>query len=176
MAASAAMTPAFWRSRRRYLAKCAVILAVILIGGSVFKRYCFIGLDPQTVTSTGYRWYLVFRHSMPTSAGQYVAFHVDARVEPRFHVGEVFLKRISCMYPCHVEETVDRLALNGTSVPPLNLEVVAKLGHRPEDYVSTRDLLPGQMFVTGSYPRSFDSRYWGDVSATQVIGRAYPLY
>ncbi|WP_439861800.1 S26 family signal peptidase [Pseudomonas sp. MBLB4136] len=39
-----------------------------------------------------------------------------------------------------------------------------------------RRLMGGELFLLGSHPESFDSRYFGPVSADTVIGRAQPLW
>lgn len=173
---AAIVSRAYWRSRTRYLVKCAVLLAAIIAGGATFERYCYIGRDPQDVLSTGYRWFFVMRRHAASAAGEYVAFKVDARALPYFKPGEIFVKRIACMFPCHVEESETSLSLNGEPEPPINPLVVAKLGRSVKDFQSSRDLRPGEMFVLGSNPRSFDSRYWGELTQDQVVGLAHPIF
>jgi type IV secretory pathway protease TraF len=34
---------------------------------------------------------------------------------------------------------------------------------------------PGALFVLGSHPQSFDSRYWGLVEPSEILGRVVPL-
>jgi type IV secretory pathway protease TraF len=35
---------------------------------------------------------------------------------------------------------------------------------------------PGSLFVLGTHPQSFDSRYWGLVAPPEIIGRVVPLW
>ncbi len=34
----------------------------------------------------------------------------------------------------------------------------------------------GSLFVLGAHPKSFDSRYWGTVTTSEIIGRVLPLF
>jgi type IV secretory pathway protease TraF len=39
-----------------------------------------------------------------------------------------------------------------------------------------RQLDFGEYFVVGTHPRSFDSRYFGPIAETSIIGRAHALW
>lgn len=43
-------------------------------------------------------------------------------------------------------------------------------------WAGCRYLRSGELFLLGSHPTSFDSRYFGPVTVTNVIGRAWPLW
>lgn len=168
-------TREFWETRRLFLRKAALLTLVAAAAWTTWDHFCWLAYDPQQISCTGYRLFVVVRHQVPTRAGQYVAFVTDDRFAPMFKVGERFGKLIACTFPCHIEEGVDHLTVNGHVRDSINPALVAKLGKRPADFVRSLDLKPGEFFVMGVDPHSFDSRYWGVVKPEQVVGRVYPL-
>jgi len=49
-------------------------------------------------------------------------------------------------------------------------------GRRMPAWHGCRRLAPGHLFVLGDDPHSFDSRYFGAVSASNIVGRAVPIW
>src|SRR5581483_4137249 len=106
-------TREFWETRRVFLRKAALLTLTAAAAWTTWDHFCWLGYDPQQISCTGYRLFVVVRHQVPTRAGQYVAFVTDDRFAPMFRVGERFGKLIVCTFPCHVEEGVDHLTVNG---------------------------------------------------------------
>ena len=65
--------------------------------------------------------------------------------------------------------------VNGTAYAD-GLLVAYETNVDPNLFVRETDLGKDQYFMLGQSPRSFDSRYWGTISETQILGRAYPLF
>ena len=74
----------------------------------------------------------------------------------------------------HVEVDADHTVINGVTVSN-GLALSEKLGKTPSDYTRQVNIPGNAIWVTGSHPRSFDSRYWGFVYERQIIGKAYAL-
>lgn len=55
------------------------------------------------------------------------------------------------------------------------LDLLRKLKRDAEVYYRTEVVPPGHVFVMGSAPNSFDSRYWGPVPLERIIGRGEAL-
>jgi conjugal transfer pilin signal peptidase TrbI len=45
------------------------------------------------------------------------------------------------------------------------------IGASPEGFVRSFTLAPGQIFLMGDNPLSYDGRYYGPISETQIVGR-----
>lgn len=69
------------------------------------------------------------------------------------------------------------VVVNGVLVPNSAPVPADAAGRRlPRPWFGTYTVLPGQVWLVSSYnPASFDSRYFGPVSADLVDGRAYPV-
>lgn len=50
------------------------------------------------------------------------------------------------------------------------------LGHSIEDYQTEYTLKDNEYFMVGETPDSFDSRYWGPITQSQIEGEAYAIY
>jgi len=77
-----------------------------------------------------------------------------------------------------IDVATDGVALNGAPVPESELRAVDSRGraleHTPE---GPTILAEGRFFVMGMNPsRSWDSRYFGAVSANQIVASARPLW
>jgi conjugal transfer pilin signal peptidase TrbI len=58
----------------------------------------------------------------------------------------------------------------------LDQSIVKILKRKTEDFIRTFVVPEGEMFMLGTEPGTFDSRYWGTIKQEQVIGKAYGLY
>ena len=43
-------------------------------------------------------------------------------------------------------------------------------------YVGRRVLQADEFWMLGTMPMSFDSRYWGPINGSQIVGRAHVLF
>lgn len=89
--------------------------------------------------------------------------------------GVPLLKRIGAVAPQLVCVGEGAMRIDGVLVAA----VLAQDGaHRPmQSWARCRALANGELFLFSNvHPASFDSRYFGPVDASAVIGRAYPLW
>ena len=85
------------------------------------------------------------------------------------------LKRVGAVAPQHVC-VVDALVWID-SVPVAAVLPTDRLGRPLPSWLQCRQLRPGELFLLSSTnPASFDSRYFGPVSASAVIGVARPVW
>lgn len=85
------------------------------------------------------------------------------------------LKRVGAMAPQEVCIAGDSVRIDG--VPSAVVLPADRLGRPLPSWQQCRQLRPGELFLLSVVnPASFDSRYFGPVSASTVIGIAHPVW
>ncbi|MDQ2140806.1 S26 family signal peptidase [Alcaligenaceae bacterium A4P071] len=85
------------------------------------------------------------------------------------------LKRVGAVAPQHVCIVAGQVRIDG--VPAAAALPVDRLGRPLPSWPHCRPLAEGELFLLSvTNPASFDSRYFGPVSAPAVIGVAHPLW
>ncbi|MCQ4321540.1 S26 family signal peptidase [Stutzerimonas stutzeri] len=85
------------------------------------------------------------------------------------------LKRVGAVAPQHVCIVAGQVRIDG--VPVAAVLPADRLGRPLPSWPHCRSLAEGELFLLSTTnPASFDSRYFGPVNASDVIGIAQPLY
>ncbi|MBJ2198945.1 MULTISPECIES: S26 family signal peptidase [Gammaproteobacteria] len=85
------------------------------------------------------------------------------------------LKRVGAVAPQHICIVAGQVLIDG--VPMAAVLPADRLGRPLPSWQLCRRLEPGELFLLSvTNPASFDSRYFGPVSATAVIGIAHPVW
>ncbi|EGD17246.1 conjugation peptidase TraF [Xanthomonas hortorum ATCC 19865] len=85
------------------------------------------------------------------------------------------LKRVGAIAPQHVCIVAGQVRIDG--VPSAAVLAADRLGRPLPSWPQCRRLAPGELFLLSvTNPASFDSRYFGPVSASTVIGVAHPVW
>ena len=85
------------------------------------------------------------------------------------------LKRVGAVAPQHVCVFDALVWIDG--VPVAAVRPADRLGRPLSSWPQCRRLRPGELFLlSAANPASFDSRYFGPVSASTVIGIAHPVW
>ena len=85
------------------------------------------------------------------------------------------LKRVGAVAPQHVCIVAGQVRIDG--VPSAAALPADRLGRPLPSWPQCRRLAPGELFLLSvTNPASFDSRYFGPVSASAVIGVAHPVW
>jgi len=85
------------------------------------------------------------------------------------------LKRVGAVAPQHVCIVAGQVRIDG--VPSAAVLAADRLGRPLPSLQLCRRLEPGELFLLSvTNPASFDSRYFGPVSASAVIGVAHPVW
>ena len=85
------------------------------------------------------------------------------------------LKRVGAVAPQHVCVFDALVWIDG--VPVAAVRPADRLGRPLPSWPQCRQLRPGELFLLSvTNPASFDSRYFGPVSASAVIGVAHPIW
>jgi conjugal transfer pilin signal peptidase TrbI len=148
---------------------------VLAIGAYLGNRF-HLGIDDQKELCLpgDHRWFIIDRHDQNIWRGDLVAFHADARMGPWFPLGRVMVKIATGVTGDRVRVDERQTTINGAMVSE-GLALAAKLGRTQADFTCHETVPAGAYWVTGTHPKSFDSRYWGFVYERQIIGKAYAL-
>ncbi|UHH10153.1 S26 family signal peptidase [Luteimonas fraxinea] len=85
------------------------------------------------------------------------------------------LKRVGAVAPQHVCIVAGQVRIDG--VPSAAVLPADRLGRPLPSWPQCRRLAPGELLLLSvTNPASFDSRYFGPVSASSVIGVAHPVW
>lgn len=88
--------------------------------------------------------------------------------------GVPLVKRVTAMEGDHVCAHEKAVFINGVKVAQRRESDSA--GHPLSHWSACRKLLAGEVFLLADAPDSFDSRYFGPVNSTALIGRLEPLW
>jgi conjugal transfer pilin signal peptidase TrbI len=126
-----------------------------------------------------YSVFLVDVHDRAVVRGEYIAF-VSRQMEPFYADGTPAVKQVVGVEGDRVLVNEQGVFVNGRPRGSLlhlqEGERLYRLGLRPEDVQRDEQVPRGRVWMMGTHPRSYDSRYWGYINSEQVIGRAIPLW
>lgn len=178
-----ATCPATPRSGRWWaigLAKASVALAVVYAPLGWFSGHYRIVYDSiKGANCLPYSVFLVDLRDRATDRGEYIAF-VTRQMEPFYANGTVAVKQIAAVPGDRVQVGRQGVAINGhLQGALLHLkagERLWRMGRRISDVERDERVPQGHLWMMGTNPRSYDSRYWGYIDNEQIIGRAIPLW
>lgn len=164
------MTKSFW-------VKALLALLPFVLAGLYFQSRFTVAIDRQSVTSLDARVMLVDMKDRVPRKGEIFAFYAPRSVSPVMEPGTLMVK-------IFVAQPGDTVEIRPDKTIRVNGEVKAKgLAHLHEAspealsrFYGRRTLGEDEWWVLGTNAWSFDSRYWGAVSAKNVLGRAYVLW
>lgn len=126
-----------------------------------------------------YSVFLVDLRDRVTDRGEYIAF-VTRQMEPFYANGTVAVKLIAGVPGDRVQVGTEGVAINGHRWGALlhlkDGEKLWRMGRRLSDVERDEVIPEGHLWMMGTNPRSYDSRYWGYIDNEQIIGRAIPLW
>lgn len=122
-----------------------------------------------------YRLYAVDLTRQAPERGELAVFD-GATVTARFGAAPSFTKQVAGLPGDRVRVTAEGAWVNENFIGPLSQAVLERAGLRVSDLVGEWVVPAGQMFVVGTEPRAFDSRYYGMVPLDAITGIARPLW
>ncbi len=163
----------FWRLSRREKTVALVFLAFGLLGAWLPER-----LTVATSGSLEHRLFFLRPYPGSTKVGDYLVFRHRELSQVRQGLrqgGQQMVKKVGCVpgeqlvrdaegnFTCEGRELGNALAADSTGLP---LPQFTFAGEVP----------PGKLFMIGSHPRSYDSRYFGFIDASEILHQALPLW
>ena len=162
---------------RTFFLRLAVVLAIAGAAVAYFNTRFILGYDNQLESSIlGDRMYIIDTSDQHLEAGDRYAFG-SLGLEPIFPDGTTMVKILVAMPGDHVEiGESEQILINGVATQFYGLSQAKNIGKAPEDFMGEKQLQEDELWFMGNNPISFDSRYYGAVAPSRVIGRAYPLW
>jgi conjugal transfer pilin signal peptidase TrbI len=162
------------------VAKALVAFAVVYAPLAWFAGHYRIVYDSiQGANCLPYSVFLVDLDDRALDRGAYVAF-VSKQMEPFYANGTIAVKLVAGQSGDRVTVNEGGVSINGRHFGVLvhlnRGEKLWQMGRRVEDVERDEQVPKGHLWMMGTNPRSYDSRYWGYIQAEQVIGRAIPLW
>jgi len=166
------------RTYRRRALVCLVSAAMIFSAAHLAHAKWRVAVDrSEHACLYPYRWFLVSLGVPDTQPGQIVTF--KAKGIPLYEDGTLFTKQVLAGPGATVQVGPFGVKVDGVELPFTDegLQLLASSGPGTAfDQAREFTLAEGEIFVTGSNPRSYDSRYYGPVSVDQLVGSARPLW
>ena len=102
-----------------------------------------------------------------------LAYFRSKKIEPSLEEDQLVVKIIGAIHGDRVEVRNNRLSINGVDYGALQLN--ESLGKKIGDYDRVIEIAEDELFMIGTLPGSFDSRYWGNIKKSQVVARGYAI-
>jgi len=162
------------------LLKAAVALAIVYVPLAWFAGHYRIVYDSiKGANCLPYSVFIVDLKNQTIRRGDYLAF-VSRQMKPFYTDGTPVVKFVAGVPGDHVEVNAEGVRVNGQRRGALlhlqEGERLWRMGRRLADVERDEVIPAGRVWMMGTHPRSYDSRYWGYISNEQVIGRAIPLW
>jgi conjugal transfer pilin signal peptidase TrbI len=172
-----------------FFVKAGLLLGALFVAGSMFADRYRVGITAQAVTCIpGYRVFLIDTQNTTPERGAIFAFKANGITPwleeavpeakpliPHFADGKMLVKYMEAVPGDVVEVTENGVAVNGAHVAD-GLKLSATLRKLERNFVRTERVPADAYWFGGKTYDSFDSRYWGIVARTQLVGRAYPIF
>ena len=153
-----------------------LLVGLIIWGGwhSISHRFT-LGVDQQGGSCLPFKYFLIDNddHTVPTLG--YVAFLVDDRVSPYFPQGSKFIKQVRGQKGDHVQIKDGQVLINGQEIAVLDAHILSILKRPVSDFNREFTLQSDDIWVMGTSKDAFDSRYWGPIHQSQIVGQVYPI-
>lgn len=155
----------------------ATVASLVTVGAFMWFTHNYaVGFDIQKGSySINHRIVLIDKHDATVKRGGYMAFKAARMIAP-FVDGQTVVKVVSGLPGDKIQLSSDGLFINGEfKGAPLPFLESKQTGEKVYVKDFTGQVPDGHYFVTGTNPRSYDSRYWGFVEPERIIGKAHGL-
>lgn len=147
---------------RSTLFKAAFVVGLSALVGLSFSTGFGLFLATAEMRCMPERLYVGFPRNEVLRKGDLVSYRANSKMMLGLMTGSRVGKMVVGVPGDRVVSNSKGVRINGVLVGvrnPISMGNLAKLGKEPVDV--DKVLAPGELFVMGTLPRSFDSRYWG---------------
>ena len=156
--------------------KAGVFASVAGAVSIVFSSYFGIYVDTSETRCLPEVVYVGYPRSETLNRGDVVSFIADRNVMFGAFKGHRVAKIVVGMAGDRIQSDEFGVVVNGRKVADRSTETLGRMNARGFVPINMdRTLQPGELFVMGVLPRSFDSRYWGVINERSVERLVKPL-
>lgn len=155
-----------------------LMVSICHLGVTTFTKHFGLMIDGHDVRCIPeYSVYFVIKNVEHIERNGIYAFRAQG-LEPHFKDGSILGKFVSGMPNDLVVQHEQGVFINNKKVLNGGYALTEKLGKDERDFYTRYYIPEGHYYLTGSLSadRSYDSRYWGTISKSQLIGKAIPLW
>lgn len=153
------------------------VLTFAKLGFSELNKHYSVGMDLSAVSSNEHVFFTIKKKESLISdlkKDDYVAFDSDF-LAPVVKEGMTVIKQIKGLPNDKILVKDGKVYVNQELVAEIHENAMKKL-NKPKNGFDREEVVPANhIFVIGSHPRSYDSRYWGFYKVEGKISRAYPF-
>ena len=153
-----------------------IVFASFAILYTAFTSRYEIGFSVQEAHCLHASLFLIDKWDTDVEKGDIVLFESAKKTGP-FQVGDRILKLFVAGAGDNVQIEETYVVINGEETRYVDMQPnLAVLNMTMDQFDTNIDIPSGQMFMLGETPESFDSRFWGTIDESQVIGTAYAIF
>jgi conjugal transfer pilin signal peptidase TrbI len=157
------------RASKGQLLRAAGLTTVFAMAGVWFGQNSGVFIDVSDIRCLPEYVYIGYPKTKSFERGQIVSFIATERTMFGLFTGKRAAKIIAGLPGDMILSNDSGAYVNGTKVGDRSSVTVKNLTNKHLVAINmNRRLLPGELFVVGTLPRSFDSRYWGPVPSADV--------
>ncbi|WP_288987601.1 signal peptidase I [uncultured Pseudoalteromonas sp.] len=120
--------------------------------------------------------FIVDKWDKNVQQGDLVAFKFE-KDDPYFDKGLSFIKLVAAKAGDTVDVTPQKLLVNNTEFNIAGMtHVINFLELNPNEYITQSTLNENELYVVGETIYSYDSRFWGAIDQSNIIGKAYAIF
>lgn len=153
------------------------VMTFAKMGFYELNKHYSIGMDLSSVSSNDHVFFTIKKNEsemVDLKKGDYVAFD-SSFLAPIVKKNMTVIKQIKGLPNDKILVKDGLVYVNGELVAEIHSNSLKKLG-KPKNGFDREEVVPeNHIFVIGSHPRSYDSRYWGFYEVKGKVGRAYPF-
>jgi len=146
------------------------MVIVISLTAILQRRYAFCF---QYDESVNFRWGLLDRYDRKPSKDSYYAFVFYAVVNDK-RFGQQFVKKVVCVEGERLYNIKRDFYCNGKYIGTAKEK--DKKGNQAPLYEFNGIIEEGKFFVVGDVKDSYDSKYWGFVDSSWVVGKVTKIF
>lgn len=141
------------------------------------QKHYSIGMDLSAVSSNDHVFFKIKKNdSVMTDLkiNDYISFS-SPLLEPVVSSNQVIIKQIKGLPNDKLLVKNGEVFINGEKVAEIHDKALERFNKKRTDFDREEIVPANHVFVIGSYPRSYDSRYWGFLPIEGKVDRAYPI-
>jgi conjugal transfer pilin signal peptidase TrbI len=151
----------------------SVIALYFVAQNYLMDRFDYLRGDSKNSNCLPYHLFIVDTYNKHPETGDLVTFKTKG-LSPLFEDGHLFTKKVGATSGQEIDVSNGLIKAHNSFYGTLDL--LEKLQKPASDFIRKETVPEGKYFAVGTLPRSYDSRYWGYVDQSQILGKTYALY